>query len=243
MEMALLSLDVKARFRADVPRRALLDIVEATRAARSQAAKNAALVGLTGRAATALTGYQTHKVMEKRLAALALAYGGLSLDGGLFPGTTLRGFQVLAKFGGVLIARASIVESRALPTRCATRINGSTINWPFSGQRGLFPQDPGADPQMFALLVTCRDKEVRGKFHELAIALIEPDYSGYILYEDADSFIAGYDAGEGHASTTGTPPMPPSSGSFNIILRNPSKPFEGGESPKQPDEEGDGGVS
>lgn len=231
------ALDAKARFRADVPRDLLLSLVEGLRDARSQAARNASLVGLDGRAATELTGYQTHKVFEKKLIRLASSRGSGAIDGGFFPGTTLRCYQGLGMFGSVLIARASIFESRALPPQCATRINGSTINWPYSRQGELLGRDPGDDLKMFALLLTCRDKEVRGKFYEVAIGAIEPDYAGFIFYENVESFIAGYDEVapepvDGSGSTASSP--------FNLVLRNPSKPFEGGETPQPPDEEGGG---
>src|ERR1019366_1924912 len=46
MEIALRAFDAKTRFRANVPRGALIDLVENTRAARSAAARHAMLLGV-----------------------------------------------------------------------------------------------------------------------------------------------------------------------------------------------------
>ena len=235
-ETALSALDPKARFRAAVPRNALIDISESVRTARSSAAKRALFLGLQGGAAAQLTGYEAHKVMELRLAAIARSYGGAPFDGGLFPRTSLRNFQMMADFDGVLIVRASIVEVWALPTRSTTRVNGSTLNWPYSKQTELYPREHSVDPPMLALLLTCRDKEVRGRYHEVAIAAMEPDHGGFIFYENVDSFIAGY---ESHDSGDATPDKIPTSrpqGPLPMTLRNPRVPFVGGEHPDVPDD-------
>ena len=174
------------------------------------------LLGLSGRAASEVTGYQTHKVVERKFAAVAAAHRGTSIDGGVFPGTALRNFQMLAVFGSVLIARATIGEVRALPKQCASRVNGSTINWPFSGQEGLFPPEPLDDPAMFALLLTCKDKEVRGRFHEIALGVIEPDHSGFIFYEFADSFISSYRSDGSDETSVEDKPTPRLRGRFRL---------------------------
>jgi hypothetical protein len=237
MEMALAALDAKARFRAKVPRDAMISLGEGVRAIRSSAARRALQIGLIGRSATEVTGYETHKVMERKLASIAAAYGGTSREGGFFPQTELRNFQMLADFGSVLIARASIVEVRALPPRCTTRTNGSELNFPYSHQDDLFRPPMSDEPPMFALLLTCRDKEVRGKYHEVAIAVIEPDYSGFIFYEDVDTFIAGYTKGSESADDPTSETDTAAPDGFQIKLRDVKKPFEGGEHPQLPEEE------
>jgi hypothetical protein len=237
MEVALPALDAKARIRASVPRPALIDYSDTVRAVRSSAARHAVQVGLEGGSATQLTGYEAHKVFERKLRGIAIAHGGGSQDGGFFPDTTLRNFQVLAQHGCVLIARATIFEVRALPSACTSRRNGSSLNWPYSRQEGLFPRERSDDPTIFALLLTCRDKELRGKYHEVAIGVIEPDYSGFIFYEDVDSFIAGYiEIAGGHVDPTDGTDAATGDG-FHIKLRDVKTPFEGGEHPRLPEDE------
>ena len=238
------ALDAKALFRANVPRNALIDLVEGVRAIRSAAAQHASRLGLQGSAATQLVGYETHKVMESKLKRVADAYNGASQDGGCFPGTELRCHQMLATWGPILIARASIREARALPTSCATRKNGSSLNWPYSKQTEMGFRHPADDPPMFAMILTCRDIEVRGKFHEIAIAAMEADCSGFIFYESADTFIAGYGAPDAMSDgSSGTSPTPPSGPPLPMQLRGDvKKPFEGGEHPKEDGEGRGGGI-
>jgi hypothetical protein len=242
MEIALVALDAKARFRASVPRHALIDLVDTVKAVRSSAARHAFQVGLEGGSATQLTGYEAHKVFERKLRRIAAISGGDSQDGGLFPGTELRNFQVLARFGSVLLARASIFEVRALPSACTTRKNGSSLNSPFSHQEELFSLERGDDPTMFALLLTCRDKEVRGRYHEVAIGLVEPDYSGFIFYEVADSFIAGYGTSGASGETSKDEMTARGAPQLDIKLRNVKTPFEGGERPPDQSEEEEGST-
>lgn len=238
MEVALVAFDATARFRTNVPRHALIDLVDTVKAVRSSAARHALQVGLEGGSATQLTGYEAHKVFERKLPRIAITSGGESQDGGLFPGTELRNFQMLARFGSVLLARASIFEIRALPSACTTRRNGSRLNSAFSHQEELFSREWGDDPTMFALLLTCRDKEARGRYHEVAVGAVEPDYSGFIFYEDADSFIAGYGAlgAGGYTSEPGTAAR--GTPKLDIKLRNVKTPFEGGEQAPPSEEEG-----
>jgi hypothetical protein len=76
--------------------------------------------------------------------------------------------------------------------------------------------------------LTCRDRHDVGKFHEVAVAVIESDFSGFAFYEEIDSFIAGY--GEGHASAEkDKAPAPDGPAPLGIELRKDVKPFIGGE--------------
>ncbi|QJE73420.1 hypothetical protein HHL28_10250 [Aerophototrophica crusticola] len=184
----------KQIIRKNVAREQLLEMVEALRAIRTKAGTGALSIGLKGSGLARITGLSAYEMMLLNLPETIENNGGITILGEYFPGTSLRNYQVLGKFGQVVIGCASIGDARTLPTANMTRANGALLNKPYSKQLALptFEDEFEESEAIYVLILTCRDRKDVLKLHEVAIAVIEPDFSDFILYEEMDSFIAGY---------------------------------------------------
>lgn len=225
--------------RADVPRDVLIDLADAARASRKLAGEHALGMGLAGKSANRIAGMAAHELMELRLCELTEAAGGLVLEGGCFPGTTLRSYQSLCRYGRVLIGKASISEIGALPNPNMTRANGAKLNVPYGSQtylEGLEPQAPTEDV-VYMLLLTCRDRNDVKSLAEVAIGVLEPDCSGFVMYQKVDRFLGSYDAAPVVRDPSGDRPR--SATPAGLSLKPIAAPFVGGETePEDADDSG-----
>jgi hypothetical protein len=183
-----------AAIRASITREQLIDFVELLRAGRKDAGEHATALGLIGAPAARIAGLSMHEVVTQRFASLVTLHGGVVINGECFPGTVLRNYQLLGRYGRLVLGKASIARPRALPKGNFTRRNGATLNRPYSLQPDMFASrlDITDQTSIYALMLTCADRKSLMRLHEIAIAVIEPDSSGFILYEDVDAFLANY---------------------------------------------------
>jgi hypothetical protein len=208
----------------------MIEHAQMVRLCRSEAGYYPKSVGLNGSRAARVIGYAAHELTEHRLAALADRFGGLVINGSHFPGTELRSYQVVAHYGRVLLGRATIADRRELPTRNITRSNGASLNRPFTLKPelpGLLPA-PAVDSVLYALLLTCRDRRDASKLFEVAIGIIENDFSGFIFYQEIDQFIAGY---EDHESKPVRSAAKVETQPIGLELRKGVQPFVAPENP------------
>lgn len=222
--------NIPALIRVNVSKDQMIDLASLFPECRRDAAKAVEVTPLVGKARARVVGYASHEITEQRLAEVIQLHEGRVIEGQAFPGTKLRNYQVLGVYGRVLIGKASIVEAGALPTRNLTRSNGAKFNRSFSKKAdipGLFvpPPDGGF---LYVTFLTCRDRYDMGKFHEIAVTVIESDFSGFAFYEEIDAFIASYGEGSGDALTPSAP-APDGPQPLSIELRKDVKPFIGGE--------------
>jgi len=186
-------------------------------------------MGLAGRFALQIAGFGAYAIQNKRLPDLTLLQGGHVIEGQNFPGTELRSYQPICRYGRVLVGKASIQDPGELPSQNITRANGATVNVKH-GSTACFPgfgPKPPVEDVIYALLLTCRDRNDPERYTHVAIAVLEPDFSGFIFYESLDTFIAGYgDAGEENSGNTGAVAAGPLPG---LALKKGVVPFQGTE--------------
>lgn len=221
---------VKQILREDVTKDQLIDVADLLRSTRKTAGEHAGAMGLAGRAALRIAGFSAYEIQTKMLPELTLLQGGIVIEGENFPGTELRSFQPICRYGRVLFGKASIPDPGELPTQNVTRGNGAKVNVRHGTAEflpGLAPPAPTEDV-IYALLLTCRDRNDPAKYLHVAIAVLEPDFSGFIFYESLDGFIAGYGEGKAggvtHGATTGPAPTP-----LGLELKKGVAPFQGSE--------------
>jgi hypothetical protein len=82
------------------------------------------------------------------------------------------------------------------------------------------------------LLLTCRDRNDVTRLIDVAVGVIEPDFSEYIFYESVDRFCEGYD------ESGGEPMVPPAPKGPILSLRRGAAPFVGPESKPGENDEG-----
>jgi hypothetical protein len=222
--------------RQDVSKDHLIDLADEARACRKIAAEHALYMGLTGKSANRITGMATYELMEKRLYELTESVGGFPLEAGCFPGTTLRNYQTLGRHGRVLIGRASMSEIGALPSANLTRTHGAMLNSSYGTQPYLDGLAPASTEELlYVLLLTCRDSRSVKDLAEVAIGVLEPDFSGFIMYETIDRFLGGY----GAIPDPATPRGPDDAQSLGLSLKPKVQPFIGGEArPELREDEG-----
>jgi len=227
--------DVKRIIREDVTKSQLIDIADTLRSTRKTAGQHASAMGLAGRSASRIAGFGAYELQNIHLPALTIAHGGTVIDGENFPGTELRTYQPISQFGRTLIGKASIPDPGELPTQNLTRANGAKVNVKYATTGYLFGCEPAAPTEdvIYVLLLTCRDRHDPEAYAEVAIAALEPDFSGYIFYELLDAFVAGY--ADGSAESTGDVPATPIAPDFGLALRKGVSLFQGSETPDELD--------
>lgn len=219
---------VKRIIRDDVGKDKLIDVADLLRSTRKTAGEHAGAMGLAGRQALRIAGFGAYEIQTKLLPELTLLQGGFVIEDDNFPGTELRSFQPICRYGRVLFGKASIPDPGELPTRNVTRSNGAKVNVPHGTAAflpGLEPPAPTKDV-VYVLLLTCRDRNDPARYQHVAIAALEPDFSGFIFYEPLDQFIAGYgeiDSGTATGATT------PAAASLGLELKKGVPPFQGSE--------------
>lgn len=223
---------VTRMIREDVTKDQLIDVADMLRSTRKIAGDHAGAMGLEGRSALRIAGFGAYEIQTKRFPELTLLQGGIVIEGENFPGTELRSFQPISRYGRVLFGKASIPDPGGLPTQNVTRGNGAKVNVRHGTAEflpGLAPPAPTEDV-VYVLLLTCRDRNDPAKYQHVAIAALEPDFSGFIFYQTLDAFIAGY--GEEEASTAGAgAPAAPARAPLGLELKKGVAPFQGSEAP------------
>jgi hypothetical protein len=220
---------VKRIIREDVDKDKLIDIADLLRSTRKTAGEHAGAMGLAGRQALRIAGFSAYELQAKLLPELTLGQGGVVIEDDNFPGTELRSFQPICRYGRVLFGKASIPDAGELPTRNVTRSNGAKVNVLLGSATflpGLEPAAPTEDV-VYVLLLTCRDRNDLARYQHVAIAALEPDFSGFIFYESLDHFIAGYGEICSEIGTHGA--TSPATASLGLELKKGVTPFQGSE--------------
>lgn len=225
--------DVKRIIREDVTKSQLIDIADTLRSTRKTAGQHACAMGLEGRSASRIAGFGAYELQNKLLPELAVAQGGIVINGENFPGTELRTYQPISRFGRILIGKASIPDPGELPTQNLTRKNGAKVNVKHATTGYLFGCEPvgSTEDVIYVLLLTCRDRNDPESYEEVAIAVLEPDFSGYICYDTLDAFIAGYGTTESGVGPGA--PAAPAAAALGLTLKKGVAPFHGSETPER----------
>ncbi|MFD1112156.1 hypothetical protein [Pseudoroseomonas ludipueritiae] len=223
---------IRAFIRQHVTRDQLADDLQMLRAARRKGGRLSEDGGFQGKGALRVAGYAAHEAYEQLFRSYVPGHGGAIADH-VLPGTNITVHQAVAVYGPVYVARATINCRRDLPTPNATRKNAAQLNAAFDPQGKL---DIGLPPEKrcFVLLLTRRDPQDIGAYEAIDIAVLMSDFSGFSLYEDADTFLAGY--GEVNAESVPDQQAAPNMG---IKLRGKVQPFTGGEHGEGQGDEGD----
>lgn len=178
--------------RAEVPKLVLFDLAEVPAAARKAAASKANELGLKGVPARRSAGFNAHLVSERMMKEVCESWGGIVIEGGVFPGTELTLHQQVYRYGRVIISRATIHQRKGLPSANVTRRNGAHLNRCVTGD--LFGAEDDPNALIHVLLLTLPDFGQLEKLAATYIAVVSPSFDSFLLIEEVDDFIAGYDA-------------------------------------------------
>lgn len=232
--------DLKGYLRGILPRDLLLDLFDM---AGAQALKAFEMIrdyaGLDEKRARELVGQARFRMMEKGFVDVCLRHGGDLLPDGIIPGTSIRAFQPFVRFGaeggGVVLGLASMPTSRDQPAKNQSRKAGVMLN------EFLTPRlDLGDGPRpgdVFVLFLVARDRARPGMIEEVAIGVINHEYSAYMLYERLDGFLADY----APPSDDTPPPDGPDSDGGDLVRLKPRRGvFKPPEAAVDDDAEGEG---
>lgn len=204
-----MTLNLKAKLLASLPRELLLDLADMA-IARAFAAHELVRehTDLKGRSARGLEGQARFRLLERGFEDVCELHGGVAIGGGVMPGTDLRFYQPFMRFGGgepgVVLALASMPYAKELPVKNQSRLAGISLN------RFLTPQlDFGeASPKpgdVFVLFLVARDPARAGKIEEMALGVIDAEYKAYLSYEVVEDFLTGYTTPDGPDGDDGGP--------------------------------------
>ena len=223
--------EIKARIVSTLPRDLLIDLLD-TAAARARQAHELIRdnTDLTGRSARGLEGQARFRLMEKGFQDTCELHGGMRLEGDVIPGTDLRYYQPLMRFGteqpGVLLGLASMPAPAGLPTKNRSRLAGVTLNYHLTPRLDLEGDGRTAKPgDIFVLFLFARDPSQGGRLEEVAIGVIDTAYQGFLAYETVETFMGAY-----APPSTETEPTPESQPL--VTLKKTPKAFK---PPEQPD--------
>lgn len=232
---------LNARLRLALKKELVLDIEDRDRA---EALKAHEMVrdrsGLDPKRARELEGQARFRMMEHGFEEVCALHGGQLLEGGVIPGTDLKVFQPFMRFegegGGVILGLAAMPDRRSIPSKNRSRLAGVSLNYYLSPRLDLDGKGPKVG-DVFALLLVSRHKEKAGLIDEIAIGVIDSEYSTFLFYEPLDQFLS--DLGEEPALRPSPPTVPPSVPSA-IKLRKNVIPFVPPEAEPREDEQDEG---
>jgi hypothetical protein len=231
---------LKSRLRRALHRELLLDLEDRGRA---EALKAFEMVrdraGLDRRRARELEGQARFRMMEHGFEEVCALHGGHLLDGGVMPSTDIKVFQPFMRFdvegGGVILGLAAMPDRGLIPGKNKSRLAGVTANYYLSPRLDLDGKGPKVG-DVFALLLVSRHKEKAGLIDEIAVGVVDTEYSTYLFYEPLEQFLSGL--ADLPAMRSSPPTPPPSSGA--VTLRKNVIPFVPPETPNQEGEREDG---
>jgi len=181
--------------------------------------------GLQGKRARELEGQARFRMMEKGFEEVCAQHGGQLLDGGVLPATDLKVFQPFMRFegdgGGVILGLAAMPDRRLLPGKNKSRLAGVKLNYHLAPRLDFDAGGPKIG-DIFALLLISRDKGRSGTLEEIAIGVVNSEYTAFLFYESLDEFLRG----AGDATGPETSPLPPTPAAVpRITLKKKVVPF------------------
>jgi len=230
--------ELKRRILDTLPRQLILDLLDMA-AARTLAAHKLVRehTDLTGRKARELEGQARFRLMEKGFQEVCELHGAVALVGSVIPGTDLRFFQPFMRFGsagpGLVLGFASMPGRTEIPAKNQSRLAGVSLNYHLTPRLDLDEKSPKPG-DIFVLFLVARDPANAGKLEEVAIGVIDANYSSFLFYESVERLVAGY-AEHGSGSSDASEPPPPL-----VTLRPKRKNFRGSEPPDPDGQEGKG---
>jgi hypothetical protein len=229
-----------------LPKNLLIDLYDMT-VARARAAYDMVHEhsGLDEKRSKELVGQARFRMLEKGFQEVCQLHGGVSLDGGIIPGSGRRVFQPFTRFQGpetigVIFGFAAMAEKRKIPAKNQSRSAGVTLNYDLSPRLDL----DGTGPRMgdiFVLFMFARDPLQASKVDEVAIGVINSGYTDFVHYEPIEDFLAGYaDDLKGTGLNDPNPPAttPPKA---LVKLKRTAKPFIPPELPQKDINKDEGG--
>lgn len=230
---------VKTRFPVAIYRSLVIDLEDRL---RGEAIKAHRMIhdhsGLDPRRARALEGISRFHMMEKGFQEVCELHGGALLDGGIIPGSDLKVYQPFMRFGDAgqsfILGLAAMPEPGVLPNKNKSRAAGVTLNFELSPRFDFNGQGPKIG-DICILFLFSRDRETAGKLEELAIGVIDTEYSQFLFYERIDQYLADDLGASETVSPLPTPPTPPIGGA--VRLKSTMRPFVPPEAPSLDDEE------
>ncbi len=230
--------ELKRRILDTLPRQLILDLLDMA-GARTLAAHKLVRdqTDLTGRKARELEGQARFRLMEKGFQDVCELHGAVALAGSVIPGTDLRFFQPFMRFGaadpGLVLGFASMPARAEIPAKNQSRLAGVSLNCHLTPMLDLDDKSPKPG-DIFVLFLVARDPANAGKLEEVAIGVIDTDYSSYLFYESVENLVAGYATG-GLSS-----PEAPEVTLPLVKLKTKRKNFKPPETPDSDDEAGKG---
>lgn len=204
-----------------LPRELVLDLLDMSHA-RSRSALELIRdhTDLKGRQARALEGQARFRLMEKGFVDACEKHGGISIEAGVLPGTDLRFFQPFIRFGGgdcgVVLSLASMPDPGELPRKNRSREVGVTLNYGLTPRLDLDENQPKAG-DVFATLLVARDRGRAGKILEVALGVLDTEYTSFLMYETVNDFVALYDQAKQSTASAEVEPL--------VKLRRTTKTF------------------
>ncbi len=142
-----------------------------------------------------LVGHARFRMLEKGFVDVCQLHGGQLLPDGMIPGRGVRAFQPFVRFGGeeagVVLGIASMPMAKDVPNKNQSRAAGVLLNEFLTPRLDL--GDVAAKPgDVFVLFLFARDRGRPGMIEEVAVGIIDAEYTAYLLYETVDNFLAAY---------------------------------------------------
>ena len=230
---------IRPRLHRVLHRELLLDLEDR---ARAEALKAFEMVrdrsGLDRKRARELEGQARFRMMEQGFEEVCTLHGGHLLEGGVVPATDFKVFQPFMRFevqgGGVIFGLAAMPDRQLIPGKNKSRLAGVTLNYHLSPRLDLDGRGPRIG-DVFVLLLVSRDKTKAGLLNEIAIGVVNAEYSGFLFYEALEQFLSGRDDVSEPLLPSATPPAPSPAG---VTLKKNVIRFVPPEAPERDSEEG-----
>ena len=194
--------------------------------------------GLEPRRARGLEGQARFRMMEQGYEDVCGLHGGRLLDGGVIPTTELQVFQPFMRFEvegrGVILGLSAMPDRKTLPVKNKSRLAGVRLNYNVSPR---FDFDGGGPKigDIFGLLLVSRHKEKAGVIDEIAIGVVDSNFSCFLFYEPLDQFLSGHGDAAAPNPVSPTPSESPATAPA-VKLKKTIKPYVPPEAPNQDDE-------
>lgn len=190
-------MQVTEQIRGTLPRDLIIDLLDMAVSRTREAHQLIGHTDLTGRSARGLEGQARFRLMEKGFQDVCGRHGGLALEGDVIPGTDLHFYQPFRRFGGdepgVLLGLASMPAPRELPVKNRSREAGVSLNYRLTPRLPLEGDEARIRVgDVFVCFLFARDRSQAGRVEEVAVGVIDSEYTNFIFYEAFDQFLTGY---------------------------------------------------